>query len=203
MRQSVFAPPQMACFASEARRLAQRIAMWSGPCNLSPALMRSFGSRGDTLVSDEPFCGAYLQHTGFDQPLKDAVMPSMETDWHRAAAALSGEAPAPIWQQKHMAHHMTGPIDCGDLLGFAHAFLIRAPERVVTSYVDKGVAVTPDDLGYARQRGGFNRPADRLGHASPVLDASARAVSDACRPDYAYLARFRIGFGENVGVAPG
>jgi hypothetical protein len=238
--------------------MTHRIAMWSGPRNLSTALMRSFGSRGDTMVSDEPFYGAYLRHTGFDQPLRDAVMASMETDWHRAAAALSGEVMAPIWYQKHMAHHMVGPIDCGDLAGFTHGFLIRAPERVVASYAAKGVAVVPDDLGYARQRGGFDRLSDRLGHAPPVvdaadlladppgvlamlcaalgigfdsamlawpaggratdgvwgahwygrvlgstgfepaesdtpnLDAGAQVVSDACRPDYDFLARFRL-----------
>jgi hypothetical protein len=146
--------------------------MWSGPRNLSTAMMRSFGSRADTIVSDEPFYGAYLKHSGADQPLKDAVMASMECDWHRVAAALSGEAATPIWYQKHMAHHMVGPIDFAELKGFSHAFLIRAPERVIASYAAKRVVVTPDDLGYARQRDWFDREAQRRGSPPPVVDSA-------------------------------
>jgi Sulfotransferase domain len=149
-----------------------RIAMWSGPRNLSTAMMRSFGARTDTAVSDEPFYGAYLKHSGADQPMKEAVIASMECDWHRVAAALSGPCAHPIWYQKHMAHHMVGPVDFADLNGFTHAFLIRAPERVIASYADKRVTVTPDDLGYAKQRDWFDREADRLGHAPAVVDST-------------------------------
>ena len=149
-----------------------RIAMWSGPRNLSTAMMRSFGARADTVVSDEPFYGAYLKASGADQPMKDTVMASMDCDWQRVAAALSGPATAPIWYQKHMAHHMIGPVDFADLRGFTHAFLIRDPARVIASYAAKRVTVTPDDLGYARQRDWFNREADRRGSAPPVVDSA-------------------------------
>ena len=151
-----------------------RIAMWSGPRNLSTAMMRSFGSRADTAVSDEPFYGAYLKATGDPQPMAEAVIASMDCDWHGVARAMSGPSPdgAPIWYQKHMAHHMVGPIAHHDLPGLTHAFLIRDPARVVASYAAKRVAVRPEHLGVMRQVDYFEREADRLGHAPPVIDSA-------------------------------
>ncbi len=148
--------------------------MWCGPRNLSTAMMRSFGARADTVVSDEPFYGAYLQHTGDDQAMKEAVIASMDTDWHSVARTMSGPPPQPrvIWYQKHMAHHMEGSVGIADLPGHTHAFLIRDPARVVASYAAKRVRVRPEHLGVARQREYFDREADRLGHAPPVIDSA-------------------------------
>ncbi|GGE15743.1 branched chain amino acid aminotransferase [Polymorphobacter glacialis] len=156
-------------------------------------MMRSFGARADTVVSDEPFYGAYLKHTGEDQPMKEAVIASMDCDWHNVAQALSGPAPAPIWYQKHMAHHMVGPVDFADLSGFRHAFLIRAPERVIASYAAKRVTVTAADLGYARQRDWFDREAERLGQAPAVVD-SADVLGDPRAVLAALCAALGIGF---------
>ena len=152
--------------------MTRRIAMWSGPRNLSTALMRSFGSRADTVVTDEPFYGAYLKATGDDQAMKDAVIASMDCDWHSVVRTLSGPCPAPVWYQKHMAHHMEGPVGIGDLPGHIHAFLIRDPARVIASYAAKRVTVNAGHLGVARQRAYFDREADRLGRAPPVVDAA-------------------------------
>ena len=151
-----------------------RIAMWSGPRNLSTAMMRSFGSRSDTFVSDEPFYGAYLNATGDPQPMADQVMASMDCDWASVARTMTGPCPtgAPIWYQKHMAHHMVGPIAHDDLPGLTHAFLIRDPARVVASYAAKRIAVRPDHLGVERQVEFFEREADRLGRAPPVVDSA-------------------------------
>ena len=151
-----------------------RIAMWSGPRNLSTAMMRSFGSRADSFVSDEPFYGAYLKETGDPQPMMDAVMASMDCDWDGVARSMTGTCPtdAKLWYQKHMAHHMVGPIDYDDLPGLRHAFLIRDPARVIASYAAKRVSVRPDHLGTAKQVEFFDREADRLGHAPPVIDSA-------------------------------
>ncbi|HVK91720.1 MAG TPA: hypothetical protein VM468_10035 [Mycoplana sp.] len=151
-----------------------RIAMWSGPRNLSTAMMRSFGSRSDTFVSDEPFYGAYLKATGDLQPMADQVMASMDCDWASVARTMAGPCPtgAPIWYQKHMAHHMVGPIAHDDLPSLTHAFLIRDPARVVASYAAKRIAVRPDHLGVERQVDFFEREADRLGRAPPVVDSA-------------------------------
>ena len=137
-------------------------------------MMRSFGSRADTFVSDEPFYGAYLQQTRDPQPMADEVIASMDCDWQSVARTMTGPSPtgAPIWYQKHMAHHMVGPVDHEDLPGLRHAFLIRDPARVVASYAAKRVAVRPDHLGVERQVEYFDREADRLGHAPPVVDSA-------------------------------
>lgn len=151
-----------------------RIAMWSGPRNLSTAMMRSFGSRADSFVTDEPFYGAYLKATSDPQPMADQVMASMDCDWHGVARSMTGPCPAgtAIWYQKHMAHHMVGPIAHHDLPGLRHAFLIRDPARVVASYAAKRVAVRSDHLGTDKQVEFFDREADRLGHAPPVVDSA-------------------------------
>jgi hypothetical protein len=148
--------------------------MWSGPRNLSTAMMRSFGSRGDTFVSDEPFYGAYLKATGDPQPMADRVMATVDCDWQSVARTMTGPCPggAPLWYQKHMAHHMVGPISNDDLPGLTHAFLIRDPERVVASYAAKRVAVEPHHLGVERQVEYFEREADRIGSAPPVIDSA-------------------------------
>jgi hypothetical protein len=149
-----------------------RIAMWSGPRNISTAMMRSFGSRADTAVSDEPFYGAYLKTTGADHPMAGEVIASMDCDWHSVAAAMAGAPPAeaPVWYQKHMVHHMVGPIAPDDLKGVTHAFLIRDPARMIASYAAKRETVAPEDLGLQAEAEFFEREADRLGHAPPVID---------------------------------
>lgn len=148
--------------------------MWSGPRNLSTAMMRSFGSRADTVVTDEPFYGAYLKASGDPQPMADQVIAAMNCDWSSVSATMTGPAPdgAPVWYQKHMAHHMVGPVAHHDLPGLTHAFLIRDPARVVASYAAKRVMVRPDHLGAERQVEFFDREADRLGHAPPVVDSA-------------------------------
>lgn len=151
-----------------------RIAMWSGPRNISTAMMRSFGSRSDTFVSDEPFYGAYLASTGDPQPMAGEIIADMDCDWHSIADAMRAESPdgSPVWYQKHMPHHMEGPIDIRDFPDTRHAFLIRDPRRVASSYANKRTAIRPEHLGVARQRRYFEMEADRLGHAPPVVDTS-------------------------------
>ena len=151
-----------------------RIAMWSGPRNLSTAMMRSFGNRADTFVSDEPYYGAFLKESKAPHPMADAVIAAMDCDWRRIARSLAGPVPEgrPIWYQKHMWHHMVGPVGYADFAGFAHAFLIRDPARMIASYLRKREAAAFEDFGLERQADFFAREADRLGEAPPVVDAS-------------------------------
>lgn len=148
--------------------------MWSGPRNLSTAVMRSFSSRADTFVSDEPFYGAYLKATGDPQPMADEVIDSMDCDWQSVAQALRGPVPdgSSVWYQKHMPHHMEGPIDIRDFPDMRHAFLIRDPVRVAASYSNKRSAINADHLGITRQRRYFEMIADRQGSAPPVVDSA-------------------------------
>ena len=151
-----------------------RIAMWSCPRNLSTAMMRSFGRRSDTFVSDEPFYGCFLKASGADHPMRDAVISAMDCEWSSAMAALRGATPggSPIWYQKHMWHHMVGPVGYNDFDGFTHAFLIREPERMIASYLRKREEAAFEDFGLERQAEFFEREADRLGHAPPVVDGN-------------------------------
>jgi hypothetical protein len=154
--------------------VTKRIAMWSGPRNLSTAMMRSFGSRADTFVSDEPFYGCFLKTGGADHPMREETIAAMDCDWPKVMAALRGRTPngSPVWYQKHMWHHMTGAIGYDDFAGFTHAFLIREPERMIASYLRKREAAHFEDFGLERQADFFDREAERLGHAPPVIDAN-------------------------------
>jgi hypothetical protein len=154
--------------------VTRQIAMWSGPRNLSTAMMRSFDSRSDTFVSDEPFYGCFLKSTGVDHPMRDEVIAAMNCDWASVMAQLRGETPdgSPIWYSKQMWHHMTGPIGHDDFSGFDHAFLIREPQRMIASYLRKREVAAFEDFGLQLQAEFFEREADRRGRAPPVIDAN-------------------------------
>jgi hypothetical protein len=151
-----------------------RIAMWSGPRNISTAMMRSFGSRPDTAVVDEPFYAAYLARTGADHPMVAEVLASQPNDWREVVAALLGPVPGgrPVWYQKHMTHHMLPEFGRGWLSRMRNAFLIRAPEAVLASYARKRASVTLADIGIVQQREMFESEAGRLGAAPPVVEAA-------------------------------
>src|SRR3990167_4834265 len=131
-----------------------RIAMWSGPRNISTAMMRSFENRPDTAVSDEPFYAAYLAETGLDHPMRDEVLASQPTDWREVAEAMVGDAPggARVWYQKHMTHQRRRALGLEWGGACRSAFLIRAPEPVLASYTVKREQVTLDDIGFVQQR---------------------------------------------------
>jgi hypothetical protein len=153
-----------------------RIAMWSGPRNISSAMMRSFGARPDTAVSDEPFYAAYLALSGADHPLRAEVLASQPNDWREVVAQLLGAVPGgrPIWYQKHMTHHMVPAIGRAWLGRMSNAFLIRDPQAVLASYarVRAAESVTLDDIGIVQQRELFEREADRLARAPPVIEGA-------------------------------
>jgi hypothetical protein len=137
-------------------------------------MMRIFGSRSDTFVSDEPFYGCFLKTTGADHPMRDEVIAAMDCDWASVMESLRGEPPdsRPIWYQKHMWHHMAGPIGYDDFQGFTHAFLIREPGRMIASYLRKRESAAFENFGLDRQAEFFEREADRLGAPPPVIDAN-------------------------------
>ncbi|MEM7498638.1 MAG: HAD family hydrolase [Pseudomonadota bacterium] len=151
-----------------------RIVMWSGPRNLSTAMMRSFGARADTDVVDEPFYAAFLAETGVDHPMRAEVLAAGETDWRRVARACAAPpAPGRVRYEKHMTHHMVPGIGLDWLEGAAVAFLIRDPAEVAASYAAKREAFTLDDLGVERQAALFEHCTTLLGRAPPVVDATA------------------------------
>ncbi len=176
-----------------------RIAMWSGPRNISTAMMRSFENRPDTAVWDEPFYAAYLAMTGIVHPMNDEILAAHETDWRAVADGVLGPVPggARIFYQKHMTHHMIADIgrDWMDHREVRHAFLIRKPEEVVASYSAKRDEVSLADLGFLQQAEIFERVADRLGEAPVVVDG-ADVLADPRGVLSKLCGRLGIGFDE-------
>ncbi len=152
-----------------------RIAMWSGPRNISTAMMRSFSSRADCAVCDEPFYGAFLKDTGEPHAMADEVMADMDCDWQSVAAALRGPVPGgkSVWYQKHMSHHMEGPISVDDFPDHTHVFLIRDPDLMVASYRHKNELVDARQLGFERLVEYHRRVSEMLGRPAPVVDGNA------------------------------
>jgi hypothetical protein len=150
-----------------------RIAMWSGPRNISTAMMRAFENRPDTAVIDEPFYAAWLAASGADHPMREAVLAAQPQDWREVAARLLGQVPGgqPIFYQKHMTHHMTPAVGLDWMAECRNAFLIRSPEEVLASYVQRNAAVTLEQVGFVRQAELFDAEAQRLGAAPPVIEA--------------------------------
>ncbi len=149
--------------------------MWSGPRNISTAMMRSFASRADCAVTDEPFYGAFLKATGEPHPMAAEVVADMNCDWRSVAAAMNGPVPEgkAVWYQKHMPHHMVGPLDIMDFPEHAHAFLIRDPALVVASYAAKNELREAVHLGFAQLVNYHKRISDARGKAAPVADSNA------------------------------
>ena len=153
-----------------------RLAMWSGPRNLSTAMMRAFGNHPRcAAVWDEPFYAAYLKETGKQHPMRAEILAAQPTDW-RAVARACATDPVPegrFLYQKHMTHHMLPGMDLSWMEGITHVFLIRAPERVVASYAAKHEEVGLDDIGFRQQAELFERVAETRGAPPPVIDAEA------------------------------
>jgi len=156
-----------------------RIAMWSGPRNISTALMRSFASRPDCAVVDEPFYAAFLAISGLAHPMRARILASHETDWRTIADGLTGPVPGGrrVFYQKHMTHHMLRQIGRDWMRQCRHAFLIRHPARVLASYAAKRNAVTFADIGFAEQWDLFRIARDIGGEIPPVVDAD-RLLAD-------------------------
>ncbi|WP_262692289.1 sulfotransferase-like domain-containing protein [Kordiimonas aestuarii] len=151
-----------------------RIAMWSGPRNISTAMMRSFENRADTVVVDEPLYATYLAATGIDHPGREEVLVSQSTDWRQIVETLTGPVPdgASVFYQKHMCHHMLPDMGRDWLEALDHAFLIRDPRLMLASYVKTREEVTLTDLGLEAQLEIFEREADKLGKAPPVIESA-------------------------------
>lgn len=150
------------------------IAMWSGPRNLSTAMMYAFAARGDCAVWDEPFYAAYLSRTGIDHPMRDGIIAAHEADPAKVAAACAAPAPdgQPLFYQKHMTLHMLPGIDRGFMRRCQNVFLIRHPARVVASYAKKREGPTLADIGFTQQADLFDEVAGWQGEPPVVIDSA-------------------------------
>lgn len=186
--------------------------MWSGPRNISTAMMRAFENRPDAAVSDEPFYAAYLKDTGLIHPMREAILAAQPQDWRTVATAMVGPVPGgrAIWYQKHMTHHMRPSFGRDWIDRLCNVFLIRPPEAVIASYVEKRAEVTLEEIGFPQQVELFERIAERSGRAPPVLEAGdvladpTGALTRLCRacdiPFHPGMVSWRAGRRDTDGV---
>src|SRR5437762_9409526 len=146
--------------------------MWSGPRNISTAMMRAWGNRADTAVIDEPFYAYYLERTGKRHPDASEIIAGGETDWRKIVASLrtdsipSGER---IFFQKQMTHHLLPEVDREWIVDLTNCFLIRDPREVILSYIKKNPEPELEDLGFVQQ--------SEIDRKSTRLNSSHRCIS--------------------------
>lgn len=150
-----------------------RVAMWSGPRNISTAMMRAWENRPDTVVVDEPLYAAYLARTGLDHPAREEVIVSQPSDLVDAVTALHDPLPdgKTVHYAKHMTHHLLPGDDLSWVPGFRNVLLIRDPAEVVASYVKSRETCEPLDIGLLQEADLF-RTLARAGNRPPVVDAA-------------------------------
>lgn len=129
------------------------IACWSGPRNISTALMRSWSSRMDTFVSDEPFYAYYLKETKLEHPMHKEIIDKYSSNYNKIIKYLTGEIPEnkKIWYQKHMAHHILDLKNIDWISNFENCILLRHPKEVISSYTKKNQLNSAEELGYPQQ----------------------------------------------------
>jgi hypothetical protein len=174
--------------------MATRIAMWSGPRNLSTAMMRSWENRPDTEVLDEPLYATYLAQTGLDHPVSEEIIAVGHADPDAAiAACLAAPAESAISYQKHMAHHLLPAMDRSWIDEFRNVLLLRDPRRVLASYTKVRASVTLEDIGIPQQFELFDRCELVIDSADFLLDPAVYQ-QEICR-------RLGVPFGDDVAAA--
>lgn len=147
-----------------------RIAAWSGPRNISTALMRSWENRPDTKVYDEPFYAYYLKKTGLDHPGRDEVLAHHESDWEKVIQELTGPCDQSIFYQKQMTHHLLPEISRDWLSEVTNIFLIRHPREMLTSLLKQIPNPSIKETGLPQQLELFESLCD-AGETPIVLDS--------------------------------
>ena len=146
--------------------------MWSGPRNLSTALMRSFENRNDTKVWDEPLYAYYLKETKKDHPLNEKIIQTYETNIKKLINSISSiNNDKEIFYQKHMTHHILKNTPLDWINGGINCFLIRNPKDVLLSYIEKNNLENSDDIGFPMQLKLFNL-VKRFGSNAIVINAT-------------------------------
>lgn len=159
-----------------------RIAMWSGPRNLSTAMMYSFGARADCAVWDEPYYAAYLLETDLNHPMREQILAAWPHSPAEISTRIVGDIPQDksVFYQKHMTQHMLPKFDRAWITHVTNVFLIRHPARVIASYHAKRESPSLADLGFQEQAELFDQVAQHLGYAPIVIDsADIRANPEA------------------------
>ncbi|MFT5113728.1 MAG: hypothetical protein ACI8P9_003059 [Parasphingorhabdus sp.] len=152
---------------------AVRIEMWSGPRNISTAMLRSFENRTDCAVIDEPFYGPYLHATGKPHPGAEDVIAEQGSDWDAVKHQVTGPVPGdkPVYYHKQMAHHILPDMDLSWMNSLHNCFLIRDPGEVVASFTQQIEDITAEDLGFPQQQWLFDHLVEVTGKVPLVLES--------------------------------
>lgn len=176
-----------------------RLAMWSGPRNISTAMMRAWENRADTFVTDEPFYAHYLHSTGIDHPGREQILASQSTDWREVVQQCTSQRQpgATVHYQKHMTQHLLAPVELDWIDSLINVFLIRSPEAVVSSYARTRPDVTPADLGFEQQHRLYQHVTTHL-DPNPLIIAADDVLRDPRATLSAICARASLDFDENM-----
>ena len=147
--------------------------MWSGPRNLSTAMMYAFGARNDCAVWDEPYYAAYLATTGLEHPMKEEILEQWEQRPELVAKRCLGTIPdgKSVFYQKQMTHHMIPDFDWSWMKEVSNVFLIRDPARVIASYLIKRENPSLEDIGFKQQAEIFEFVTGQTGEVPVVIDS--------------------------------
>ncbi|GJL91373.1 HAD family hydrolase [Hyphococcus sp.] len=158
-----------------------RIAMLSGPRNISTTIMRSFENRPDTVVCDEPFYACYLKASGAQHPMRAEIMASQSADWSDVSAALRARNAAPISFEKHISFHFNLAPSFDWLDGARVFHLIRDPHAMVASYKNKLDDISPIIDSYRLQRQLYEQAPAPVVDASDVLTRPEPVLRNLCK----------------------
>ena len=163
------------------------IFMWSGPRNLSTALMRSFENRNDTKIIDEPFYAYYLKKTQLDHPMKNEIINKYPTTQKKILKIITSKTQNnEIFYQKHMTHHIIKNTRLDWLNKGYNCFLIRHPAKVINSYIKKNTLISIDDVGFKKQYEIFNKiKKNKINYmvvnADTILQDPPKAIKKLCK----------------------
>ena len=147
----------------------KRICLWSGPRNVSTALMYAFSQRPDTKVVDEPLYAHYLRVSGAIHPMREEILEAQDPDGQAIMQKLVYEpSPAPVLFMKHMAHHLVD-LDLSFLADTINVLLIRDPEEVLISFSKIIENPVLEDIGIQQQADLYEH-LYKLGQKPVVLD---------------------------------
>jgi hypothetical protein len=150
-----------------------RIAMWSGPRNISTAMMRAWENRSDTFVIDEPFYAHYLSNNNVQHPGRKEVLADGETNSSNISMGLANDVSDShsIYYQKHMTHHLQDNINRNWMKEVVNCFLIRNPKDMIISYSKIHSDITSDLLGLEQQKEIFEYVTKLTGNIPPIIDS--------------------------------
>ena len=150
-----------------------RVAMWSGPRNISTAMMYSFDNRPDCYATDEPLYASYLLRSGVNHPGAEEVIRGNDADFEEVTSMLNGTVPEgkEIWYQKHMCHHVPRDSDLSWLAGLSNCFLIREPKEVILSLSKITSSIDLWSIGLPQQRRIIEHVTNNTGKIPPIIDS--------------------------------